>query len=76
MSKCTIKRGSPTIQFSQLLNKKEAGKTLSAIALATSTTFALAGEPVWDANKVELELKQLNEGVYAVYDSRADNMAG
>jgi glyoxylase-like metal-dependent hydrolase (beta-lactamase superfamily II) len=51
-------------------------KTLVSATLATSLSFVSAGEPVWDANKVELEIKQLNQGVYAVYDSRADDMAG
>ena len=46
--------------------------TLSALAISQS----FAGEPVWDGNTVELELKKIGEGVYAVYDSRADDMAG
>lgn len=63
------------MQFKSLFNKS-AGKTFTAMALATSSALALAGEPVWDANKVALELKKLNDGVYAVFDSRADDMAG
>ncbi len=52
-------------------------KATGAIALALSAfSLAWAGEPVWDANTVELELKKLGEGVYAVYDSRADDMSG
>lgn len=58
------------MQFKSLFNKS-AGKTFTAMALATSSALALAGEPVWDANKVALELKKLNDGVYAVFDSRA-----
>ncbi len=46
--------------------------TLSAVAISQS----FAGEPVWDANTVELELKKIGEGVYAVYDSRAEELAG
>ena len=52
---------------------KIAGAVTLSIA-SISQTFA--GEPVWDANTVELELKKIASGVYAVYDSRADDLSG
>ena len=54
------------------LLKLAGGAALSAMAIGHS----FAAEPVWDANTVELELKKIGKGVYAVYDSRADDMAG
>jgi len=52
-------------------------KITGAFTLALSTaSLAWASDPVWDANTVQLELKKLSDGVYAVYDSRADDMAG
>jgi glyoxylase-like metal-dependent hydrolase (beta-lactamase superfamily II) len=52
-------------------------KFAGAVALSTlAMGQSFAGEPVWDANTVELELQKIGKGVYAVYDSRADDMAG
>ena len=44
-------------------------------AFATLTGAAVAQEPIWDANTVELESQQLAAGVYAVVQKGAEEMA-
>lgn len=47
---------------------------LSAVAASVVTGSALAN-PVWDANTVELETQKLAEGIFAVIQTGADEMA-
>ncbi len=48
---------------------------LSLVAASSIAGAALAQEPVWDANTVVLESQELAEGVFAVVQSGADDMA-
>lgn len=48
---------------------------LGAIA-ASAISGAVLAEPVWDANTVVLESQELAEGVFAVFQTGADEMAG
>jgi len=52
-------------------------KTTLSLALisAVSATALWANEPIWDANKVQLESQKLAEGVFAVIPVGADEMA-
>lgn len=49
-------------------------KTAAAILAATSffSVSALANEPVWDANKVQMVAEKVGDGVYAYYPSDAE----
>lgn len=48
---------------------------LSAVAVIIMNGVAVAQEPVWDANTVVLESQKLAEGVFAVIQTGADEMA-
>ncbi|NRB80918.1 MAG: MBL fold metallo-hydrolase [Saccharospirillaceae bacterium] len=48
---------------------------LSGVILSTMVSAAIANPPPWDANTVNLEIEKLSEGVYAVYDDRAQELA-
>jgi len=57
-------------------NKTLAGLTLVAIntAILFTSNTAMAGEPVWDANKVVLTSEKLNDGIFAYYPEGATKM--
>lgn len=42
-----------------------------SLSLFLCSLFAYAGEPVWDANKVQLQGEKLAEGVFAIYPSHS-----
>lgn len=42
-----------------------------AFVLTLVSFFASAGEPVWDANKVELSAEKLADGVFAIYPTHS-----
>ncbi len=52
-------------------------KLLAAAAAVTAMLAgsAVAQEPVWDANKVQLQLQQLGQGVYAMVPAGANELA-
>ncbi|MBY0515386.1 MAG: MBL fold metallo-hydrolase [Bacteriovoracaceae bacterium] len=44
------------------------------IALMFSSLISYAGEPVWDANKVQLQGEKLAEGVFALYPTHSEEL--
>ncbi len=47
-------------------------QSILAVALALSfSNSAIAAEPVWDANKVEMQAEKLADGVFAIYPSHS-----
>jgi cyclase len=43
----------------------------STVALILLSTVVNAGEPIWDANKVQLQAEKLSEGVFAIYPTHS-----
>lgn len=48
---------------------------LNTLAISLIAGAAVAQEPVWDGNTVNLETQELTEGIYAVIPTGADEMA-
>lgn len=48
---------------------------LTVLAVCALASPALAQEPVWDANKVQLQRRELGRGVYAMIPAGADELA-
>ena len=48
--------------------------TLTALASIITTQLVIANEPIWDANKVELQSEKLDDGVFAYYSKGAAEM--